>query len=50
MKKEKDQLRLSFEELVGILKRRNIYEEIMQELGNSELIGRGGGPTILEEY
>jgi hypothetical protein len=49
VKKEKDQLRLSFEELVGILKRRNIYEEIMQELGNSELVGRGG-PTILEEY
>jgi len=32
-------MRLKFEELVGVLKKRNIYEEILNELGSgSDLI------------
>ncbi len=44
---------MNFEGLVEILKRRNIYEEIMSELSTSEFMAGnvpGGGPTILEEY
>lgn len=44
---------MNLEGLVGVLKRRNIYEEIMQELSASEFMAGdvgGGGLTILEEY
>ena len=43
-------MRLKFEELVGVLKKRNIYEEILNELGSGSDLISGQGPTILEQY
>lgn len=41
---------MSFEELIKILKIRNIYDEIIQELNSSEILSIKGGKSLIEEY